>query len=211
MKCCTGNHVHSGLNWYIWYSLVGFEPWTTEFGSDALTDWTIRPWVQLALRAKFVQLLLFHLSVQFSHFMLAVALVSYHICFMQNLAEIIMFAAEWIDTDGIQHWRIFRSSYGNLAWVGFEPMRNKIHSGALTNWVIKPWVEFTLRAIFLQLLSFHLFVQCSHFVSTFTFVSCRICFKQNLSQVITLGVEWLNTYGIPHNRFVEVAIGRWPG
>ena len=27
---------------------VGFEPTTTEFRSDALTDWAIRPWVQLA-------------------------------------------------------------------------------------------------------------------------------------------------------------------
>ena len=26
---------------------VGFEPTTTEFRSDALTDWAIRPWVQL--------------------------------------------------------------------------------------------------------------------------------------------------------------------
>ena len=28
---------------------VGFEPTTTEFHSDAQTDWAIRPWVQLAL------------------------------------------------------------------------------------------------------------------------------------------------------------------
>ena len=33
---------------------------TTEFCLDALTDWAIRPWVQLALRASFVQLLQFH-------------------------------------------------------------------------------------------------------------------------------------------------------
>ena len=39
---------------------VEFEPTTTEFRSDALTDWAIRPWVQLALRASFVQLLQFH-------------------------------------------------------------------------------------------------------------------------------------------------------
>ena len=39
---------------------VGSEPTTTEFRSDALTDWAIRPWVQLALRANFVQLLQFH-------------------------------------------------------------------------------------------------------------------------------------------------------
>ena len=38
---------------------LGFEPTTTEFRSDALTDWAIRPWVQIALRANFVQLLQF--------------------------------------------------------------------------------------------------------------------------------------------------------
>ena len=39
---------------------VRFEPMTTEFCSDALTNWAIRPRVQLALRANFVQLLQFH-------------------------------------------------------------------------------------------------------------------------------------------------------
>ena len=69
---------------YIWYSplwmilrssyrkltWVGFEPVTTEFGSDALTKWAIRQWVQLPLRASFVQLLQFHLlfSVRFHCF-----------------------------------------------------------------------------------------------------------------------------------------------
>ena len=44
------------------------ESTTTEFGSEALTNWAIRSWVQLALRANFAQLL-FHLllSVRF-HF-----------------------------------------------------------------------------------------------------------------------------------------------
>ena len=50
---------------------VGFEPTTTEFRSYALTDWAIRPWVQLALRANFVQLLQFHrlfsVTVHFGH------------------------------------------------------------------------------------------------------------------------------------------------
>ena len=34
---------------------VAFEPMTTEFSSDALTDLAIRPWVQLALRTNFVE------------------------------------------------------------------------------------------------------------------------------------------------------------
>ena len=60
---------------------VGFEPTTTELRSDALTDWAIRPWVQLALRANFVQLLQFHPFVQCSRFISVFALVSRHICF----------------------------------------------------------------------------------------------------------------------------------
>ena len=48
---------------------VGFKPTTTEFRSDALTDWAIRSRVQLALRANLAQLLQFHrlFSVRF-HF-----------------------------------------------------------------------------------------------------------------------------------------------
>ena len=40
------------------------EPMLTEFCSDALTNWAIRPWVQLAHWANFVQLLQFHVFVQ---------------------------------------------------------------------------------------------------------------------------------------------------
>ena len=60
--------------WILWSSYrklvwVGFEPTTTEFRSDALTDWAIRPWVQLALRANFVQLLQLHIYwIFFSYF-----------------------------------------------------------------------------------------------------------------------------------------------
>ena len=83
LKFSWGNHV-SVVEWpdtygihqwtIIWSSYrklawVVIEPKTTEFHSDALTDWAIRPWVQLALTANFVQLLQFHhlLSVRF-HF-----------------------------------------------------------------------------------------------------------------------------------------------
>ena len=37
------------------------EPTTTEFYSDWLTDWSIKPWVDFALRANFVQLFQLHL------------------------------------------------------------------------------------------------------------------------------------------------------
>ena len=77
---------------------MGFEPTTTEFRSDALTDWAIRPWVQLALRDNFVQLLQFHLFAQCSRFISVFAFVSHHICFKRSLAQVISLVAEWIDT-----------------------------------------------------------------------------------------------------------------
>ena len=51
--------------WILWSSYrklawVGFEPTTSEFRSDALTDWAIRLWLQLTLRANFVHLFQFH-------------------------------------------------------------------------------------------------------------------------------------------------------
>ena len=45
---------------------------------------------------------------------------------------------------GIHHWRIFRSSYRKLVWVGFEPTTTEFRSGALTDWAIRPWVQLTV-------------------------------------------------------------------
>ena len=63
--------------WILWSSYrkltwVGFEPTTTEFRSDALTDWAIRSWVQLALRANYSYSNFIVCSV--SHFISAVCL-----------------------------------------------------------------------------------------------------------------------------------------
>ena len=101
-KSRKGNHVIRGMNRYVWslplkylwsiyrkLAWVGFEPTTTEFHSDALTNWAIRLWVQLRLRTNFVQLLQFQISVQYSHFVLAIVFVSRHICFKQNLTQVI--------------------------------------------------------------------------------------------------------------------------
>ena len=51
---------HQRIHWSSYRKLAwaGFEPTTTEFRSDALTDWAIRPWVQLALRFNFIFLFL---------------------------------------------------------------------------------------------------------------------------------------------------------
>ena len=55
-------------------------------------------------------------------------------------------AAEEIDTYGIHHCSIFRSSYRKLAWVGIVPTSTEFHSDALTIWAMRPWVQLALRA-----------------------------------------------------------------
>ena len=66
MSVAEWTDIHGIHHWRIvWSSYrnlawVGFEPIATEFRSDALTDWAIRSWVQVALRANFVQLHQFH-------------------------------------------------------------------------------------------------------------------------------------------------------
>ena len=67
---------------------VGFESTTTEFLSDALIDWAIRPWVQLVLRANFVQPFQFHLLLV-SHFILAIAFLSRYVYFNRNFLKVI--------------------------------------------------------------------------------------------------------------------------
>ena len=111
-----------------------------------------------------------------------------------------------IDTYGINHWRIFRSSYRKLALVGFEPTTTEFRLNALSDWAIRPWVQLALRANFVQLLQFHLLVQCSHFISAIAFVSHHICLKGNLAQVITLAAEWLIHMVLTAEEFLEVAI-----
>ena len=78
----------------------------------------------------------------------------------------------------------FWNSYRKLAWMGFEPMTTEFRSDTLTNWAIRPWVQLALRANFVQLLQFHLSIQCSHFISAIVFGNRHICFKRNLGQAI---------------------------
>ena len=133
-KSHTGNHVSSGINRYICYSplnnfwssyrklaWMGFEPMTTEFGLYALTDRAIRPWVQLALWANFMQLLQFQLFAQYSRLVLVIVFVSRHICFKNSLAPLITLVAEWIDTYDIHNWRIFEVAIENWPEWDFYP------------------------------------------------------------------------------------------
>ena len=122
---------------------VGFAPTTTEFHSDALTDWAIRPWIQLALRANFVQLLQFHLFVQCQISFRLLHSSSRHVYLIEILKLCRcdhMSVTEWRDTYGIHHGRILWSSYRKLAWVRFEPTTAEFCSDALTNWAIRQWV-----------------------------------------------------------------------
>ena len=119
---------------------MGFELTTTEMRSDDLIDRAIRPWVQLTLRANFVQLLQFHLFVQCSRLTYVFLFVSRHIYFKRSVAQIITLVAEWSDTYGIHHRKIIRSSYRRLAWVGFEPTVTEFRSDALTDWAIRLYI-----------------------------------------------------------------------
>ena len=102
--------------------------------------------------------------------------------------------------DVIHHWRIFRSSYRELALVAFEPTPTKFRSDTLTNWVIRSCIQLALKANYVKLLQFHLFVQCLRFISNIAFVSHHIWFKPNLTQLIKLVAEWVDIYGIHHWR-----------
>ena len=79
---------HGRILWSSYRKLarVGFEPTTTEFLSDALTDWAIRPWIQLPVRANFVQLLQFHL---------------FHVSFRSLFPSVVTFALSEVCHSGV--------------------------------------------------------------------------------------------------------------
>ena len=100
--------------------------------------------------------------------------------FNRNLSQIITLVAEWIDTYGIHHWKIFRSSYRyrKLAWVGYEPTTTEFHSNILTDLAIRPWVQLCELQVHsdTNLYSYSNFIICSvsNFISTFAFVSHHV-------------------------------------
>ena len=131
-----------------------YEPTTTDFCSEDLSDWAIRPWVQLTLIANFVQLLQFCFSVQYSHFIVTVAFINRHSFFKLNLAQVITLAVKWLIHMVFITEEICRRSYRKLVWVGFKPRTATFHSDALTNWAIRPWIQPAVRANFVQLFQF---------------------------------------------------------
>ena len=123
---------------------VGFEPMTIEFRSDSLlTELSghefnshSEPTLFSYSSFTFSSVFRFHFSYCFRQ--------SPHIaqskCDRGNHVSV----AEYIDAYVIHHWRVFRSSYRKLAWVGFEPTISEFHSDALNVWAIRPWVWLSL-------------------------------------------------------------------
>ena len=179
---------------------MGLDPTTTEFRPDIPTDSCSTPWVQLALIAKFVQLLQLHLVVQCWRFIFIFAFICRQICFKRTLTEVITLVVEWIDAYAIHLWRVFRNGYRKFSWVEFSHTTTELHSDALTDWAIRLWVILAPKGNFVQLLQFHLFLQCSRFISNIPFVNHHVCIKWTLAQVITLVAEWIDRYGIHHWR-----------
>ena len=154
-----GNH-HWRILWSSYRKLtwVVCELTTTEPGLEALTNWDIRPRVQLALTAIFVQPLqvhhFFNVTFNFGRLASSVATFFYSKFSVGNHMSV----AEWADKYGIHLWRILWSSYRKLAWVGIEPTTTEPRSHSLIDLAIMPWVQLALRTIFLQPLQFrHLF------------------------------------------------------
>ena len=146
---------HWQIFWSTYRNLAWFEPTTTEFRSDTLIVWAIRPWVQLVLRA-----------IVYSYFNFIVCSVSYFISAvsLRQLPCLLwgkfyvgnhMSVTEWANTYGIHDRRILWRAYGKLACVVFEPMTSEFRWDALTDWAIRSRVKLALRVNFLQLLQFH--------------------------------------------------------
>ena len=123
---------------------VGFESITTEFRSDTLTEWAMRPWVQLKFIANFLQPLQFHcvssVRLHFSCCLCQSPRLFWSKFSWGNHKSVV----EWPDTYGIHCWRGLWRSYRELAWVGFEPTTPEFLSNALTNWAIRLFLFFYL-------------------------------------------------------------------
>ena len=177
---------------------MGYESTTNEFRSDALTHWAIRLWVQLVLRANFVELLQLHclLSVVF-HF--GHCLRQSPPLFSSKFSgDNHMSLADWVDACGIHHWMIAWSGYKKLNRVGFEPTTTGFSWDPLNHWAIKPWVQFVLRANLVQLLQLHgLWNVILHFGHCLSQWPRLFLLKLSGGNHMSVA-EWANTYGIQH-------------
>ena len=123
--------------------------------SYAVTSWAIRPCVQLSLRVNFLQPLQFYhlLSVIFHFGRLPLSFATFHQS--KFSVSIHTSVAEWTDQINIHHWRILGTSFRTLTWVALETATSEPFSDTLTNWTIRPYVQFALRANFVLPIQFH--------------------------------------------------------
>ena len=203
MRDTYGIH-HWRILWSSYSNLVWvrFEPTTTEFPSDALTDW-----VPLSLRANLVPPIHCHrfVSVRF-HFSYCLHM-SPRLSLFEVCLRLSHECSRMNDTYGIHHWRILWISYKMLAWVGFEPTTNEFCLDGLTNWAIRPWVELVLRANFVQVFWFHPFFQCEVFFRLLLSSLPTFVFIWSLLEVIT----WVqrNEWYIWYHSFDTICIIEW--
>ena len=158
---------------------MGFEHTTTGFRSDALTNWAIRPWFQLALRANFVQLLRFHrlFSVTF-HF--GYCLHQSPRSFSSNFCSgNHMSVAEWMLS--IFDW-IWPYLYPQLHWWNCQTLINKRQEKRLEIRFFEIWGKIDLR--FLH------FCKYKYNFSVWRYSFCRIvcCFTYFTVSVTTIFV-----------------------
>ena len=156
------------------WAWVGFGPTITEFRLDALTNWTIKSWVQLGLRAYFSQLFQFQCHNSFRLF----AFVSRHVYFHPRFPiGNHMSVFKWSKTYGILLWQNLQCCYRKLAWVWFEPTTTEFNSVTLSHWAIGSWILLALRSNFAQLLQFHW--MCHILFGMFAFVSRHFYFNRS--------------------------------
>ena len=136
--------------------------------------------------------------------------MSHHICFKQNVSIVIMLEAEWIDTYNVHHERIFRNRYRKLVRVGFDATTTEFRSAPVTDLVIGHWLQLAPKTNLVEILQFHLLVHCSRVIFFFELISGHICFNRSLAQVITLVVEWIETFGIHHWMVFRERYGKFP-
>ena len=97
---------------------VGFKPATTEFCPDPLTDWALRPRVQLALRANFVQLLQFNCLYTIYKYIIYIYIIYYiYITYIIYIYIYINFVCLYLK---ISNYNLFKKTFFNSKQVIFQ-------------------------------------------------------------------------------------------
>ena len=131
--------------------------------------------------------------VQCSDFILATVFANYHIYHNQSFVHVITWnisILEWIDTYGIHHWWLFRSSYRKLTQVKSKPKTAEFCSDAWTNQAMTWSVQLACRANLPQLLQFH------------PLFSAQISFQPLPSLVATFNTN-------SHTVYDDISVAEW--